>query len=236
MNMRISASNVAVFAFGGLLTLGVAATFADRGRGSIRAAAPAPREAVHQEPAQQPRDVHPVAHGDTHPEVRPDVHAEAHPQPSHAAPPPQAARRDWDDNDEDARHFGGFANGAPAHLNRGERIHALPARNIHLHQPETDGEYLVVQPPVGVVVAAVPSAATSIAVGPTTYWYLDGVFYVAQGNAFAVVNPPAGIVVPTLPSGAAQTVANGNVVYQFNGFDYQPSIQDGVTAYTVNPA
>jgi uncharacterized protein DUF6515 len=49
------------------------------------------------------------------------------------------------------------------------------------------------------------------------------------------VNPPPGIVVPDPPSGANQVVVNGNVYYQFNGFNYQPSIQDGVTVYTVTP-
>jgi len=30
-------------------------------------------------------------------------------------------------------------------------------------------------------------------------------------------------------------VSNGVVYYQFNSFNYQPSIQDGVTVYTVTP-
>jgi hypothetical protein len=103
------------------------------------------------------------------------------------------------------------------------------------YQQQPDGEYLVVQPPVGVVVAALPSGVTPIAVGPTTYDYLDGVYYVAQPNGFAVVTPPPGIVVPSLPTGAAQVVINGTVEYRFDGFNYQPSIQDGVTMYTVTP-
>ena len=70
--------------------------------------------------------------------------------------------------------------------------------------------------------------------GPTTYYFLDGAFYVPQNGAFAVVNPPPGLVVPALPAGANQVVINGNVIYQFNGFNYQPSLQDGVTVYTVS--
>jgi hypothetical protein len=31
-------------------------------------------------------------------------------------------------------------------------------------------------------------------------------------------------------------VIDGIVYYQFNGFNYQPSIQDGVTVYTVTSA
>jgi hypothetical protein len=104
----------------------------------------------------------------------------------------------------------------------------------YLAQP--DGQYVVVQPPVGVAVAGLPADTTPVVLGPTTYYYQDGVFYVAQGNAFAVVNPPPGIVVPALPAGATQVVINGTVVYQFNGFNYVPSLQGGVTVYTVTPA
>ena len=64
---------------------------------------------------------------------------------------------------------------------------------------------------------------------------MDGVFYLPQGNVFTVVNPPPGIVVPDLPAGASQVIVNGNVCYQFNGLNYQPSVQSGVTVYTVTP-
>lgn len=216
--------------FCGSLAIASAAVFADRGRGSIRASA---RPVVDQrEPVRAPP---PVAE-------RRDVH----PAPVHVEAP-----RDWDDNDEDARHFGGFAGGVPARVLRGVRVHDLPAHYIHLafnnlnyfiddvgayYLQQPDGEYLVVQPPVGIIVAAIPPGAVPIQVGPTMYYYLDGDFYIAQDSTFAVVNPPPGIVVPALPAGASQVVVNGNVVYQFNGFNYQPALQDGVTVYTVNPA
>ena len=57
-----------------------------------------------------------------------------------------------------------------------------------------------------------------------------------QANGYDVVNPPPGIVVPVLPAGATQVVINGTVVYQFNGFNYAPILEGGVTAYTVTPA
>jgi hypothetical protein len=232
-SVRFSRSRQAAFAaavFCLLLAIACTAVFADRGRGSIRASARP--VVVQREPVRAPP---PVAE-------RRDVH----PAPVHVEAP-----RDWDDNDEDARHFGGFAGGVPARVMRGQRIHDLPAHYVHLafnnvnyfiddvgayYLQQPDGEYLVVQPPVGIIVAALPSGAVPIQVGPTVYYYLDGDFYVAQDSTFAVVNPPPGIVVPTLPAGASQVVVNGNVVYQFNGFNYQPALQDGVTVYTVNPA
>ena len=214
-----------------------AAALADGGRGSIRASA---------RPAPPPREVHAPPPRPA-PEARPDANR------APPAPPPRVAvpaRRDWDDNDDDAKSWGGFARGVPVGVVRGQRIHDLPPshrvilfNNIsydygddgEYYLPQSDGDYEVVQPPVGAIVPALPDGAVPVEVGPTTYYYLNGVFYVAQDDSFAVVNPPPGIVVPTLPTGAGQIVIDGNVCYQFNGFNYQPSIQDGVTVYTVSP-
>jgi len=230
---------IACSALYAVLALTPSATLADRGQGSIRAAArpaPAPpqRASVHVEPSHAMPDVHPV--------VPPNVAVQ---------PPPHVdmqVHRDWDDNDEDTQHGGGFASGAPVRAIRGQRVHNLPHHVSILfnnqnyfydddgnYYQQQDGDYMVVQPPVGAIVAALPPGVATVVAGPTTYYYLDGVFYVAQDNSFAVVNPPAGIVVPDLPSGANQVVVNGNVYYQFNGFNYQPSIRDGVTVYTLTP-
>jgi hypothetical protein len=226
----------ASLAFCGLIAVASTQLFADRGRGSIRAA-PA-RVEVRQNPVRAPERVPERAPV----EARRDVHVE----PAHVD-----ARRDWDDNDEDGRHFGGFGGNVAVHVNRGDHFHALPAHHFdvdfnhhHYWLDDTgvyydllaDGEYVAIQPPVGIVVQSYPTDSIPIQVGPTTYFYVDGVFYVAQPGGFAVVSPPPGIVVPALPTGAAQAVINGVVVYQFNGFNYQPSLQDGVTVYTVNPA
>ena len=227
--------------FCGLIAMTAAVSLGDRGRGSIREAArPAPaapqRPPEHVEPAHGPPDVRHDEHAP--PEVRRDVHVEVQ------------VHRDWDDNDEDARHWGGFAHGASVHIDRGQRFHDLPPSNVRIlfnrltyflddtgayYQQQPDGQYLVIQPPIGVVVTALPAGVVAIPVGPTVYNYLDGVYYVAQGNGFAVVNPPPGIIVPSLPTGAGQAVINGSVVYQFEGFNYHPAIQDGVTMYSVTP-
>ena len=227
---RMAIACLAVYA---VMALTPAATLADRGGGSIRAAgrapAPSPRAPVHSEPSHAAPDVHP------------DVHA----PPPHVAAP---AHPDWDDKDEDIQHGGGYAHGTPVRAIRGQRMHDLPHHISIIFNNENyfydddgnyyqqqNGDYVVVQPPVGAIVTFLPPGVATVAAGPTTYYYLDGVFYVAQDNSFAVVNPPSGIVVPDVPSGADQVIVNGNVCYQFNGFSYQPSIQDGVTVYTVTP-
>jgi hypothetical protein len=169
-------------------------------------------------------------------------------------PPPRVeapARRDWDENDEDRGHFGGFAPHAPERIARGTHVHDLPPRHFDIpfrdrhyffdpggvfYMADPDGQYEVVEPPIGIDINAIPDGATPIQVGPTVYYYLDGVFYLPQGDGYAVVAPPPGIIVPTLPDGATQAVINGNVVYQFNGFNYMPTLQDGVTAYVVTPS
>jgi len=245
---RIPAARIACLGFCTLLVLTTTATLADRGRGSIRAAArPAPEPA---RAAPEPRRAAPEqSRGPAHVEpahVAPEVRRDVRPvvPPRVEAP----ARRDWDEHDVDLRHGGGFAHGAPVRIIRGQRFHDLPHhRSFRFHDVDyfydddgnyylqVEGDYVDVQPPVGAVVAALPPGVETISVGPTTYYYLDGIFYVAQDDSFAVVNPPSGIVVPDLPSGANQVVVAGNVYYQFNGFNYVPSIQDGVTVYTVTP-
>jgi hypothetical protein len=255
--------------FCALLAVASATTLADSGRGSIRAQGRAPAQAQagrggqsHVEAAHGPAGHAPEQRGNApqarheQPEVRhepearheaPEAHREVRPEPAHVE-----VRHDWDEHDEDARHFGGFGHGEPVRIyHRGERIHDLPARHFgfdwnHQHYfwddtgvyylQEPDGGYQVVQPPVGAVITALPEGTVAIPFGPTTYYYLDGDFYIAQPGGFAVVNPPPGIVVPTLPDGANQVVVNGTVVYQLNGFNYIPSLLNGVTAYTVTPA
>ena len=131
------------------------------------------------------------------PEVRVDVHT--------PPPPPRVevpARRDWDDHDETVVHGGGFARGTPVRIARGERVHDLPHHVIVAfhnlryfydddgnYYEQQGADYVVVQPPVGVTVAALPPGVETVVAGPTAYYYTDGVFYVAQGGVFAVVTP-----------------------------------------------
>jgi hypothetical protein len=173
------------------------------------------------------------------PEVRRDDHVA---EPDRR---PVDTRRDWDEHDVEVQHGGGFAHGE--HV-RGERFHDLGHHvavffNNQNYFYDDDGNYYLqqgadyvdVQPPVGAVVPSLPPGVITIPSGAATYYYFDGVFYLQQGNAFAVVNPPPGIVVPELPVGANQVIVNGNVFYQFGGLNYQPSIQNGITVYTVTP-
>ena len=194
---------IACFAMYAIMALTPAATLADRGRGSIRAAArPAPA------PQQRPRftSSRPMPRRTFVPSFLPMFRFGRR----HASICRVVATGTT--NDEDTGHGGGFAR-APVRAIRGQRVHDIPHHvsiffnnqnyfyddDGNYYQQE-NGDYLVVQPPVGAIVAALPPGVTTIVAGSTTYYYLDGVFYVAQDNSFAVVNPPPGIVVPDPPS------------------------------------
>jgi hypothetical protein len=99
------------------------------------------------------------------------------------------------------------------------------------YQATTEGNYVVVAPPVGVIVPTVPTGAETMVVGPTTYYYAGGACYLQQPNGFAVVQPPLGMTVPTLPPGAGTTVINGVLYYVVGNVYYQPIMQGGVTVY-----
>jgi hypothetical protein len=86
-------------------------------------------------------------------------------------------------------------------------------------RPTTAGAYAVVAPPVGVIVPQPPEGAEALAVGPATYYYAGGAFYVQQPARFAVVPAPLGVTVAELPPGAALVVING-VVYHLAGAIY----------------
>ena len=237
----------------GLLFLAAAqALAADGGRGSIRAAGRGPAPAARSEPprveARPEVRPQPQVREAPRPEVRPEVRPEARPAPPRVVAP---ARGEWDARDEDARHFGGYARPEPARVHWGTRIRALPDHHFDrvfhdrhyfwdptgiYYVQDPDGEYDAVEPPIGFDIDTLPDGAVSIQVGPTTFYYLDGVFYVAQGDGYVVVTPPAGVVVPDLPDGANQVVINNAVVFQFNGLNYTPTLQDGVTAYLVTPS
>jgi hypothetical protein len=74
-------------------------------------------------------------------------------------------------------------------------------------------------------------------VGPTTYYYAGGAFYLQVQTGYVVVPAPSGATVTRLPPGATPVTLNG-VIYYVAGSDYfTPVGQGGVTVYvTANPS
>jgi hypothetical protein len=102
------------------------------------------------------------------------------------------------------------------------------------YQPTTEGNYVVVAPPVGAIVPQLPLGAEAMAVGPTTYYYAGWAFYVQQPTGFAVMPAPLGVTVTMLPPGAAPAVVKGVLYYLANDVHYLPVMQGGVTVYVTS--
>jgi hypothetical protein len=232
--------------------------FADSGHGSIRGAdrnAPPPPP-PHQQHAPQPPPHAPAPppHG-----APPEIHDERDHHDQHVPPPPPAHdehrqgddRHDWDYHDDDRDHWGGYAPRPPVVHYRGEHVHDLSFAHVavvfggisfvydsdgYYYQPQPDGQYVIVQPPIGAVVPYLPGGIIPIPFGGTTYFYLDGVYYTYNAdNTYTVVNPPFRIIVPALPGAATQLQFKDVIFYQFNGYNYTPVFVDGTTAYMVTP-
>src|SRR5262245_45365501 len=76
---------------------------------------------------------------------------------------------------------------------------------------------------IGTMLARPPAAAVTVAVGGSSYWYAEGVYYtrVVSGGAmlYQVVGPPVGAVIATLPAGCT-SVRVGGVAYSRCGPTY----------------
>lgn len=120
--------------------------------------------------------------------------------------------------------------------------------------------YVVVAPPPGAVVYAVPTYTTVVYVGTTPYYYADGAYYVATSEPAAqpeipedevleeseenppmteddhnykVVGPPVDSTVPYLPDEAQENRINGKTYFVYEGTYYRPFVSDGDTIYQV---
>ncbi len=54
------------------------------------------------------------------------------------------------------------------------------------------GRFMVVLPPIGIVLPFLPSAYVSLWLGGAPYYYANGVYYAPAQQGYAVVNPPSG--------------------------------------------
>jgi hypothetical protein len=69
-------------------------------------------------------------------------------------------------------------------------------------------EFVVVRPPIGIVVPVLPAFYTRVWVGPHPYYYANDVYYVQGAQGYTVVDPPAGPVAMVPPSGVANVPDN----------------------------
>jgi hypothetical protein len=100
------------------------------------------------------------------------------------------------------------------------------------YAPGSSG-YVVVNPPAGVTLPALPPGAQAIAANGTVYYYVGGAFYIQGPTGFQIVPPPLGATVTTLPPGAVPVIINGMTYYTAANAYYLPVMQGGITMYAV---
>jgi len=61
------------------------------------------------------------------------------------------------------------------------------------------GGFIVVAPPVGIVVPVLPAMSTTVMVGAVPYYYANDVYYTAAPGGYVVVAPPPGEAIPGPP-------------------------------------
>ncbi len=102
------------------------------------------------------------------------------------------------------------------------------------------GYYQPVYAPFGIRIRSLPIGYLSFNIGPSRYFYHNGIYYQPSFNTaynyneYQVVEAPIGAQVYSLPAGAKAVVVNGEKFYEFNGTYYRADRDSkGRNAYTV---
>lgn len=102
--------------------------------------------------------------------------------------------------------------------------------------PATDGDgYVIVQPPIGILVDAPPPECAIVEVGEFTYCYHYGSYYQwqADSNKYMVVAPPVGAVVTYLPATQEVRYYEGTKYHFFSNVYYRPIYRGSDLVYQV---
>lgn len=86
-----------------------------------------------------------------------------------------------------------------------------------------NGFYEPVFAPLGIRVRILPVGYYPFYIGPSLYYYYDGVYYrkYHDSDEYEVIDAPVGAVVKSLPKGTTKVVLNGEKFYEFNGNYYK---------------
>ncbi len=97
------------------------------------------------------------------------------------------------------------------------------------------GYYNMIFPPVGISIGYLPYGYSTFYMGPSMFFYLNGIYYMQNADrSYRVVDPPMGAVVNSLPHQARKVVVNGETFYELNGTYYRKDVNEkGKTVYTV---
>ena len=80
-------------------------------------------------------------------------------------------------------------------------------------------EFVVIQPPAGLVISVLPPYYSTVWIGGNPYYYADNVYYTWQPdqNGYAVVDPPDNADQPSAPPENAPNDADDLIIYPKNG-------------------
>lgn len=91
---------------------------------------------------------------------------------------------------------------------------------------QTAGGYVVVRPPYGFRLRALPIGYRSIHIGLHPYYYYGGVYYIEIDNQYEVVQAPENCVRKQLPSEYKKVIVDNKVYYLNNGSYYEKQIAE----------
>ena len=77
---------------------------------------------------------------------------------------------------------------------------------------------------IGLRLGVLPFGFRTIYVGPSLFYYYDGIYYRPYGRSYEVASPPLGAQVPDLPRGATVVVIDGQKYYEYYGTYYRENI------------
>lgn len=94
----------------------------------------------------------------------------------------------------------------------------------HFYRPFGAG-FSIVMPPIGIRIGTLPPGYRRVMVGPSPYYYYNGIYYRGlPDQQYEVVNPPLGATVDALRPGARVAVIDGEKYYEFRGTYYREEI------------
>jgi hypothetical protein len=102
------------------------------------------------------------------------------------------------------------------------------------YQPAGPG-YVVVRPPVGVVVPVLPPAYASVSIAGAPYYYANDVYYAAAPGGYVVAQPPAEGALAQAPGGPPPS-SPGNWYYCDSAKGYYPYVPECPAGWRAVPA
>ncbi len=102
--------------------------------------------------------------------------------------------------------------------------------------------YLVVRPPMGIIVPVLPPFFASLWFGSTLYYYANDIYYLPVAGGYAVAAPPAGPVVvaePAAPAPAPETTGpypEGTWYYCEAAGNFHPYVTECAEEWQAVPA